>query len=211
MPRSQGRLIFAAMPERPLRTTTRCSARCRCAATSAARSTTSVRSTPRTEARGRTCPRRSSPATHDGTGKVAAGYSPYIPFVPTSKTYGGGNVVVISTRHHYEELNPGLPTFSGEVYWDDRDTLFYFATDATPSLGDGLLRAALRRLSGRRERRTRRGERVRDPDVWPPDVGDRLSADRQPGQSAPPGGRSRPAEASPATSAWTSPRRTSAV
>ena len=68
----------------------------------------------------------------------AAGYSPYIPFVPTSKTYGSGNVVVISTRHHYEELNPGLPTFSGEVYWDDWDTLFYFATDATPSLGDGL-------------------------------------------------------------------------
>lgn len=68
----------------------------------------------------------------------AAGYSPYIPFVPTSKAYGGGNVVVIPTRHHYEELNPGLPTFGGEVFWDDWDTLFYFATDATPSLGDGL-------------------------------------------------------------------------
>ena len=68
----------------------------------------------------------------------APGYSPYIPFVPTPKAYGGGNVVVIPTRHHYEELNPGLPTFGGDVFWDDWDTLFYFATDASPSLGDGL-------------------------------------------------------------------------
>jgi hypothetical protein len=68
----------------------------------------------------------------------APGFSPYIPFVPVSKVYGGGNVVVISTRHHYEELNPGLPRFGGDVFWDDWDTLFYFATDASPSLGDGL-------------------------------------------------------------------------
>ncbi len=68
----------------------------------------------------------------------APGFSPYIPFVPTSKVYGGGNVVVIPTRHHYEELNPGLPRFGGDVFWDDWDTLFYFATDASPSLGDGL-------------------------------------------------------------------------
>jgi hypothetical protein len=68
----------------------------------------------------------------------APGFSPYIPFVPQSKLYGGGNVVVIPTRHHYEELNPGLPRFGGDVFWDDWDTLFYFATDAVPSLGDGL-------------------------------------------------------------------------
>ena len=45
---------------------------------------------------------------------------------------------MIPTRHHYEELNPGLPRFGGDVFWDDWDTLFYFATDASPSLGDGL-------------------------------------------------------------------------
>src|SRR5262249_36991677 len=68
----------------------------------------------------------------------APGFPPYIPFVPTSKAYGSGNVVVIPTRHHYEELNPGVPRFGGDVLWDDWDTLFYYATDATPSLGDGL-------------------------------------------------------------------------
>ena len=121
----------------------------------------------------------------------APGYSPYIPFVPTPKTYGGGYVVVIPTRHHYEELNPGLPTFGGDVFWDDWDTLFYFATDATAVARRRPVRAALHRLPGRRERRPRRGERVRDPHVRAPDLGDRVAAHRQPGQPAPPGGRPR--------------------
>lgn len=68
----------------------------------------------------------------------ASGWSPYIPFAPAPKPLGGGSVTVIMTRHHYEELNPGLPTFFGEVLWDDRDTLFNFASQALPALGDGL-------------------------------------------------------------------------
>ena len=66
------------------------------------------------------------------------GFSPYIPFVPLTKPYGMGTTIVIMTRHHYEELNPGLPRFGGDVLWDDWDTLFYFNSDAAPSLGDGL-------------------------------------------------------------------------
>ncbi len=68
----------------------------------------------------------------------AGGWSPYISFAPGPKPLGGGSVTVIMTRHHYEELNPGLPTFFGEVLWDDRDSLFNFVSDALPALGDGL-------------------------------------------------------------------------
>ncbi len=141
----------------------------------------------------------------------APGYSPYIPFVPTPKTYGGGNVVVIPTRHHYEELNPGLPTFGGDVFWDDWDTLFYFATDASPSLGDGLYELRFIGYQADGDRRARRRERVRDPHVRASDVGDRVPADRQPGEPEPPGRRPRRAAGSRATSASTSPSRTSAA
>ena len=157
------------------------------------------------------CPRREFAGYSRRYWQGAAGFSPYIPFVPTPKAYGGGTVVVIPTRHHYEELNPGLPTFGGDVFWDDWDTLFYFATDATPVARRRPVRAALRRLPGRRERRARRRERVRDPDVRAPDLGDRVSADRQPGSTRTTRRSTTPAAASPATSASTSPRRTSAA
>jgi hypothetical protein len=65
-------------------------------------------------------------------------WSPDIPFAPASCTLGAGSVLVIPTRHHYEETHPGLPTFFGQVLWDDDDSLFEFVSNAIPSLGDGL-------------------------------------------------------------------------
>jgi len=66
------------------------------------------------------------------------GWSPYIPFSPETKNLGMSTVTAIKTRHHYEELNPGLPTFFGQVLWDDDDSLLVFDSTTTPSLGDGL-------------------------------------------------------------------------
>ncbi len=56
-------------------------------------------------------------------------------FAPTLKN---GQTVII-TRHHYEELNPGIPRFGGQVLWTDYDSLFTFNTVAQAGLiPDGL-------------------------------------------------------------------------
>jgi len=47
-----------------------------------------------------------------------------IAFTPALKN---GQMVII-TRRHYEELNPGIPRFGGQVIWNDYATLFYFDT-----------------------------------------------------------------------------------
>jgi hypothetical protein len=75
---------------------------------------------------------------------TSGGFSPYITFAPGPRPVsGGGSQTVIMTRNHYEELNAPLPTFFGDVWWDDPDYLFDFASDATPALGDGLYQLRL--------------------------------------------------------------------
>ncbi len=54
----------------------------------------------------------------DGTTFVPVAFNP---------TLKNGQMVIIS-RHHYEDLNPGIPRFGGQVIWNDYATLFYFDT-----------------------------------------------------------------------------------
>jgi len=50
-------------------------------------------------------------------------------FVPVAFTPAlKGGQMVIMTRRHYEDLNPGIPRFGGQVIWNDYATLFYFDT-----------------------------------------------------------------------------------
>lgn len=52
--------------------------------------------------------------------------STFVPvaFTPTLKN----GQWVLMTRHHYEDLNPAIPRFGGEVIWNDSATLFDFDT-----------------------------------------------------------------------------------
>lgn len=65
---------------------------------------------------------------------TGGGFSPYIDFSPKNNS----GQTVIMTRHHYEQLNPGLPQFGGQVLWDDYDTLFYFDSTQPGLTPDGL-------------------------------------------------------------------------
>jgi hypothetical protein len=57
-----------------------------------------------------------------------------VPFSPALKD---GQMVIV-TRRHYEDLNPGIPRFGGAVIWNDFDTLFYFNTTDAGLTPDGL-------------------------------------------------------------------------
>lgn len=54
----------------------------------------------------------------DGTSFVPVAFTPILK---------NGQLVIVS-RHHYEELNPGIPRFGGQVIWNDYATLCYFDT-----------------------------------------------------------------------------------
>jgi len=55
----------------------------------------------------------------DGSQFIPVGFSPDL---KTGQT-------VIRTRRHFEDLNPAIPRFGGNVIWDNFDSLFVFDTD----------------------------------------------------------------------------------
>ncbi len=69
-------------------------------------------------------------------------------FIPVSFTPAPkSGQMVIMTRRHYEDLNPGVPRFGGYVHWNDFTSLFNFNSTpdgidpppgGTPPLADGL-------------------------------------------------------------------------